>query len=134
MKKNKKNFWQRCRVACFLLSSLVSVAVHADESILSQAKALHQAGKAQQAYQLLQSNADEYAGTFEYDYLLGQAAIDAGQPLEAVFALERVLDQHPDFAPARAELAKAYFLIGENEAAKAEFSRAQKADMPADSK
>jgi len=51
-----------------------------------------------------------------------------------VFALERVLDQHPDFAPARAELGRAYFLIGENEAAKVEFKQAKKSDMPEPSK
>jgi len=56
----------------------VAVVGHADEDVLTKAKALHQKGQAQQAYQLLQSNADEYAGTFEYDYLLGQTAIDAG--------------------------------------------------------
>ncbi len=134
MAKNKTNFRQLCQIGCFLLSSLVCAAGHADESALSQARILHQTGKAQQAYQLLQSNADKYAGTVEYDYLLGQAAIDAGHPLEAVFALERVLDQSPDFAPARAELARAYFLIGENEAARLEFRQAQEAEMPAKSK
>ena len=134
MIKNKKVFRQFFRLSCFLLCSLVAAEGVADDAVLSQAKELYQKGEAQQAYQLLQSNADEYAGTFEYDYLLGQAAIDAGQPLEAVFALERVLDQHPDFAPARAELGRAYFLIGENEAAKMEFKNAQSAEMPAESK
>ena len=131
---NNKNIRQFCQLNVFLLCSLIAIVSHADDDVLTKAKALHQKGQTQQAYQLLQSNADEYAGTFEYDYLLGQTAIDAGQPLEAVFALERVIDQHPDFAPARAEIARAYFLIGENEAAKAEFKQAQKADMPADSK
>ncbi len=128
-----KNIRYFCLIICFFLCSLIASMGHADDDVLTKAKALHQKGQTQQAYQLLQSNADKYAGTFEYDYLLGQTAIDAGQPLEAVFALERVLDQYPNFAPARAEIARAYFLIGENEAAKAEFKQAQKADMPADS-
>lgn len=137
---NKRVFLHTCRVSCLLLSSLTVMISHADDtvasgaSILTEAKALHQAGKVQQAYQLLQSNADEYAGTVEYDYLLGKVAIDAGQPLDAVFALERVLDQQPDFGPANAEIARAYFLIGENEAAKAGFSQAKKAEMPDDSR
>ncbi len=131
---NNKNIRHICRISGFLLCSLVAVVSHADDDVLTKAKALHQKGQAQQAYQLLQSNADEYAGAFEYDYLLGQTAVDAGQPLEAIFALERVLDQRPNFSPARAEIARAYFLIGENEAAKIEFKEAQKADMPADSK
>ena len=126
------------RLTCLLLVSVICMPAFADErseqAVISQASALHQAGKPQQAYQLLQSHADEHAGTFKYDYLLGSVAIDVGRPLDAVFALERALDQKPDYAPARAELARAYFLIGENEAAKAEFKQAKKAEMPADSK
>ena len=117
-----------------LLLSLICTSVYAEDAIISQASELQRAGKSQQAYELLQSQADDNAGTLEFDYLLGTVAIDAGYPLQAVFALERVLDQSPDFAPARAELARAYFLIGENETAKAEFERAQKAEMPAESK
>ena len=130
MEINNKNVRLFCWLSCLLLSSLITSVSHADDDVLTRAKVLHQKGQAKQAFQLLQSNADEYAGSFDYDYLLGQAALDAGQPLQAVFALERVLDQKPDFAPARAELARAYFLIGENEAAKVEFTQAQKADMP----
>ena len=121
------------QVIIALLVNFSSVASYADESIISQAKNLHNSGKSAESYQLLILHADEYAGSFQYDYLLGRVAIDAGEPLQAVFALERVLDQKPDFAPARAEIARAYFLIGENEAAKAEFKQAQKAEMPADS-
>jgi hypothetical protein len=130
----KKTFLALCRLGGFLLVGLFSTAGSAEESLLAQVKQLHQSGQVQQAYELLQSGVDEYAGDVDYDYLLGKVAIDAGQPLEAVFSLERVLDQRPDFAPARAELAKAYFLIGENEAAKSQFEQAQKADMPANSK
>ena len=130
----KKTFLALCRLGSFLLVGLFSTASSAEESLLAQVKQLHQSGQVQQAYELLQSGVDEYAGDVDYDYLLGKVAIDAGQPLEAVFSLERVLDQRPDFAPARAELAKAYFLIGENEAAKSQFEQAQKADMPANSK
>jgi len=93
MEIKHKNIRQFCRVSSFLLLSLAISVSHAEEDVLSRAKALHEKGQAQQAYQLLQSNADEYAGTSEYDYLLGQAAIDAGQPLEAVFALERQQEQ-----------------------------------------
>ncbi len=124
------------KVVQFLLALLVSfscVASHADESVISRAKKLYDANKSVEAYQLLRLRADEFAGSLQYDYLLGQVAIDAGEPLQAIFALERVLDQKPDFAAARAEIAKAYFIIGENEAAKAEFKQAQKAELPAGS-
>ena len=137
MKKYKKMV-QRA-VICLFLSGIFNAAAYADEyadeqGILSQAESLQAEGRPADAYQLLEAHADAYAGSVEYDYLLGKAALDAGKPLAAVFALERVLDQKPDFAPARAELARAYFLIGENEAAKAAFTRAKQAEMPAQAK
>lgn len=122
----------------FYLLSFASFSLHAQQpdiaTLVTQADELHQSGKPQQAYQLLMAHADEYAGDQQFDYQLGKMAIDAGQPLQAIFALERVLDQKPDFAPARAELARAYYLIGENEAARDEFIKAQQADMPAESR
>lgn len=129
-----KSNWRSCASFLLLLLSFICTSAYAKDSIISQASELQRAGKFQQAYELMQSQADDHAGVLEFDYLLGTVAIDAGHPLQAVFALERVLDQSPDFAPARAELARAYFLIGENETAKAEFERAQKSDMPAESK
>ncbi len=160
MIKNEREFLQLKHIAIVLLCGLVNgfvapvVAENVTESvtettgaeqaannsvtrtqkIMSQARDLQTAGEIKQAYQLLQTHADENAGLFEYDYLLGQLALDSGKPVEAIFVLERALDQRPDFAPARAELARAYFLIGENKAAKNEFEKAQQAEMPAASK
>ncbi len=134
MMLHNDKFRKLYQMTWLLFLFVITPASQANEALLSEAKVLHESGKAVQAYQLLQQNADDYAGNLEYDYLLGKVAIDAGEPLEAVFALERVIDQQPDFAPARAEIARAYFLIGENEAAKAEFSKAKQADMPADSR
>lgn len=124
-------------IAVPLWSLDLRAAVEEEQSavqVIEQAEILHNSGQPMQAYVLLNNHADDYAGSLKFDYLLGKIAIDAGLPLQAIFALERVLDQQPDFAPARAELAKAYYLIGENEAAKTEFKQAQKAEMPADSK
>ncbi len=104
------------------------------QEVMVQARELQAAGEIKQAYQLMQVHADENAGIFEYDYFLGQLAMDSGEPVEAIFVLERALDQRPDFAPARAELARAYFIIGENKAAKNEFEKVQESEMPATSK
>ncbi|MBL4712593.1 MAG: DUF560 domain-containing protein [Gammaproteobacteria bacterium] len=134
MIEHKKKFQRLCRFIFVMFCALSSAVSNAQEPILSEAQALRDTGKVQQAYRLLQVSADAYAGNLDFDYLLGKMAIDAGQPLDAIFALERVIDQHPDFAPVRAEIARAYFLIGENEAAKVEFKKAQKASMPAGSK
>ena len=72
------------KVAQFLLALVVNfscVASYADESVMSRAKNLYDANKSVEAYQLLRLHADEFAGSFQYDYLLGQVAIDAGEPL-----------------------------------------------------
>jgi hypothetical protein len=47
-----------------------------------------------------------------------------------VFALERVLAVQPNHPQARAEIARAYFLMGENKAARQEFETARRASPP----
>jgi len=95
-------------------------AVLADQ-VLDQAKKLVEERKAREAYQLLMPLQPERAGEPEYDYLLGIAALDAGDAQQAVFALERVLAVNPNNLQARAEIARAYFLLGEKENARREF-------------
>lgn len=128
--KSKRFFWHRYVSRWLVLLALCSSQLMAEQSLVEKAKVLLEQGSAGQAYDVLQSGVSEYAGQPDFDYLLGQSAIDSGHPLEAIFALERVLDIKPDFAPARAELAKAYFLIGENRAAKVEFSQVKQSTLP----
>lgn len=71
------------------------------------------------------------AGDPEYDYLLGIAALDAGEPERAIFAFERVLAVQPDNLQARAEIARAYMATGEREAAKREFEAVRARQVPA---
>ena len=54
-----------------------------------------------------------------YDYL--PAALDSGRPDKATLALERVLAVNPDFAGARPDFARAYFVLGNYTRAKTEF-------------
>ena len=72
------------------------------------------------ALELLLPLEGDRAGNLEYDYLLGLAALDAGDAQQAVFALERVLAVNPDYQQARAEIARAYVELGERENAKRE--------------
>ena len=74
------------------------------------------------AYQLLEPLESDRAGDLEYDYLLGVAAVESGNLTRGAFALERVLAIKPAHQDARAEMAKAHYLLGEKEAAKAEFN------------
>jgi len=106
-----------------------SLAAAAD-AVTDRAKALLQRKDAAAAYKLLLPLEPQRAGDPEYDYLLGIAALDAGEPERAVFALERVLALQPDNLQARAEIARAYFEIGERDTAKREFEAVRSRDIP----
>jgi outer membrane protein len=98
--------------------------------ILRRAEQLLAGQKPQEAYQLLLDAENRYGGNADFDLSLGRAALAAGKPAEAVFALERALAVKPDFPQARAELGRAYFYLGENAAAKAELSAVRQQDLP----
>ena len=93
---------------------------HADDAVNNQARELLSQKRAAAAYELLAPLAEAEAGNPEFDYLLGIAALDAGHPGEAVFALERVLAVAPDNTLARAEIARAYYALSELETARRE--------------
>jgi tetratricopeptide (TPR) repeat protein len=102
-----------------------SIAVAADETV-SSAKQKLDSGHAQEAYNLLRPLQATRAGDPEFDYILGSAALALGKNTEAVFALERVLAVQPDSAPARAQIARAYFNLKETETSKREFENVKK--------
>lgn len=112
----------------FVLSAVAGTA-RAD-AVLDQAKQLLAAKQPQAAYALLEPLEKERAGEVEYDYVLGIAAIDSGNVTRGVFALERVLALQPNYAQARAEIARAYFLLGERRTAKQEFESVQRLGVP----
>src|SRR5260370_628893 len=108
---------------------LLQSLAFADE-ITDRARRLLQEKNPQAAYQLLQPLESQRAGDPEYDYLLGIAALDSGERERAVFALERVLAVNPNHAQARAEIARAYFLLGEKENALREFQNVRATNPP----
>ena len=110
------------------LATLCSLPVAADD-VVQRAKARLEANDAQAAYDLLTPLQSERAGDPEYDYLLGVAALDLGRNTEAVFALERVLAVQPNNAPARAQIARAYFALKETETARHEFLNINKQNL-----
>lgn len=99
-------------------------------TLLDQADQLIKANRAAEAFDLLISNIETGAGTPQFDLLLGIAALESGQPTQAVFALERVLAMDPNNTRARLELGRAYFEMGENEAAKEEFTATKSQEVP----
>ncbi|HUG75910.1 MAG TPA: tetratricopeptide repeat protein, partial [Burkholderiales bacterium] len=114
----------------FAASSLVAFA----DELTDRARRLLQERQAQQAYQLLLPQESARAGDPEFDYLLGIAALDAGEPERAVFALERVLAVQPANHVARAEIARAYLALGERDTARREFETVRAQSIPADAK
>lgn len=125
----------RTRVAARLLAALlltISASALAQDTTLARARQLLDAKQAKEAYELLLPLEQSRAGEPEFDYLLGIAALDAGQYTRAIFALERVLAMRPDHPQARAEIARAYFLSGENVTARREFEAVKRADPPSE--
>ncbi len=103
---------------------------HASPAELARARALVDQGKAAEAYEILVPLEERLAGDVNYDYLLGIAALDSGRPDKATLALERVLTVNPDFAGARLDFARAYFVLGNYARAKTEFESVLKQNPP----
>lgn len=109
--------------------AVASVAV-AQDDLLAKARELLAQRKGAAAYELLKPAAETNAGDPDFDLVYGMAAIDAGKPAEAAFALERVLDVEPDNAAAHAELGRAYYDMGEDDTARTQFERARGEKLP----
>lgn len=121
------------RAAVAVVFSASSLAAFADE-LTDRARRLLKQRHAQQAYQLLLPHESARAGDPEFDYLLGIAALDAGEAERAVFALERVLAVQPGNHVARAEIARAYLALGERDTARREFETVRAQSIPADAR
>ena len=117
------------KTAIALFLSAMAQSVLAD-GLTDQAKTLIDAGKAKEAFILLDVEENTRAGDPLFDLLFGIAAIESGQNTRAVFALERVLAMQPNNARARAEIARAYLALGETATAKQEFETVQKQGVP----
>lgn len=84
-------------------------------------KQLLEKGKAKDAYQAGKAHPDQL-GNAEFDFFFGIAAIDAGHSAEGVLALERYVLNVPGDTRARLELARGYFMEGDDARAKDEFT------------
>lgn len=92
-------------------------------------KALLDQHNASAAYALGKSNPGEI-GNPQFDFYFGIAAIDAGHAGEGVLALERYVVNFPDNREGRLELARGYFVLGEDARAREEFSEVLKSNPP----
>jgi tetratricopeptide (TPR) repeat protein len=111
---------------------LAALALHCSAALAAPAdelKALVEKGQSKEAY-ALGSRHPELLGNPDFDYYFGLAAVDAGHAGEAVLALERYLIQFPGNTVARAELARAYFVLGEDDRAREEFQNVLREKPP----
>lgn len=109
---------------------MVSAVAQAEQLDLEFARKLILEGKPAEAYSLLEPYEFEQAGNTKFDYLLGLAALNSGQVDQASIILERVLAVDPLHAAARVDLGRAYFILGDSERARAEFTRALTLNPP----
>jgi len=98
--------------------------------LLTRARRALAAGQPERAHSLLAPQVRWYAGSPEFDYLLGISALDAGHPGDAILALERVLAVEPGHLQARAEIARAYLAVNETESARRQFEAVAASPIP----
>ncbi|MBD3898142.1 tetratricopeptide repeat protein [Halomonas sp. ML-15] len=98
---------------------------------LTEARQQLEADAPDAAYEQLSQLDHQHAGTPEFDYWLGVAALRAGHPSEALLALERVIRAEPQHAAARMERAGAYLRLGQIDAAERELEILGTLDPPA---
>lgn len=115
------------------LAAAITTAAWAD-ALTDRARQLLRNQQHKQAYDLLLPQEPTRAGDPEFDYLLGIAAIDSGDPERGIFALERVLALQPNNHVARAEIARAYLAVGERQAARREFETVRRQQIPEDAR
>lgn len=107
------------------------LSVNAWAGIVDDMKALVEQGKATEAYELGKSHPEEL-GDPTYDFYYGVAAVSSGHSGEGVLALERYVQNFPENAFGRLELARGYFVLGEDARARREFTLVLDADPTAE--
>ena len=114
-----------CTAGLFLTASVRA----ADTGIEALATHLRQQDNAA-AWGLAQRLAPSHLGETDFDYLYGLAALEANVPQHAIFAFERVLLAQPENHRARLELGRAYYVSGNDRAARAAFEYVLSTDPP----
>jgi outer membrane protein len=130
--KKSKSYLLAVTLACMAAFSAPAFAVK--DSVLAEASKLIAKRDFNAAYQLLEPLEADRAGDIDYDYLFGVAGVESGNTSRGAFALERVLAIDPNNKDARAEMAKAHYILGEIDASKAEFNNVLKQSPDAQTK
>lgn len=113
-----------------LAAIAAAIPLAAQAAPADDVKALLDQGRAAEAYALAKKHTDQL-GSPVFDFYFGVAAIDSGHAGEGVLALERYLANFPDNQAARLELARGYFVLGDDARAREEFDAVLKTKPPA---
>ncbi len=113
-----------------VLTVIAPGAAAANPKLMSDAQNLLAAGNPKQAYMLLVAEQNRLAGSPDFDYLLGVAALDSGKIDESIIALERVLAVNPKNAGALLDLGRAYYAAGSMDLAEATFRQLKQNNPP----
>jgi tetratricopeptide (TPR) repeat protein len=89
--------------------AMQATMVSANIDSLLRAQELLNHGQSGSALAILLAIEPELAGDTRFDYLFGLALFEEGETGKAIFALRRAVENNPDFAAARLDLARAYF-------------------------
>ncbi|MFP4182339.1 MAG: tetratricopeptide repeat protein [Thiohalospira sp.] len=100
------------------------------EGVVATLRKLVEAGDHDAALRVAREHRSEHMGEPEFDFWYALAAMEAGDPNQGVFALERVLTVHPESRRARLELARAHFRLGDFGRARSEFRRVLESEPP----
>ena len=121
----------------WVLVAAMQVAVAAErepvaplDELLAQAREFTAAGRPEEAYALLARAEDDHIGEPRFDYALGRAALDAGQPARATLAFSRVLAVEPGHAGALIDSGRAYLALGNFQQARQTFESLLVLDPP----
>lgn len=97
---------------------------------INAAKVCLEQKKADLAYDMLSPLEVDLAGSVDFDYVFGLAALDSGRPMKAILIFERILHVMPDFAGVRLDLGRAYFAMGNYDMAKKHFNKVLRLNPP----
>ncbi len=103
-----------------VLACCLAAAVTAETALANSLERMLDEGQYQQAYQQGLAELAQREGDPAFDFVFGRAAFLAGQNLDAIFAMERVLIAQPENVDARILLARALLRMDDVHGAEAE--------------
>ena len=86
---------------CLIGITKIQTAGSQELNPIEQAQQLIDQGDPEKAITILRKLQPKLEGIPAFDYVFGLACVDTGRNVEAIFALERVIDTIPDHGPAR---------------------------------